>query len=325
MYKAKLGKLEKVELREAWITEAGDFTPWLAQPENIQLLGETIGLEDLELAGQEQAVGPFRADIVCHVTTDNSLVLIENQLERTDHNHLGQLMTYAAGLQAVTIIWVAARFTDEHRAALDWLNDITDNTFNFFGLEVELWKIGDSSPAPKFNIVSKPNDWSRTVKTGTTEGLTETKQMQLDFWAGFNKYLEEHSKIIKPTKALPQHWMNIAIGRSYFKLIAMMDTFNKRIAAGLIISGPDAKAHFNLLEEEKEDIEKEFGMPLLWRELPSNKESQILLRFPDNDPLVKDYWPRQHACLGENLENFHKVFSSRIKQLNADNYQPPDE
>lgn len=158
MKNTPLGKLEKVELREAWVTEAGDFTPWLAQPENIQLLGETIGLEDLELAGQEQAVGPFRADIVCHATTDNSLVLIENQLERTDHNHLGQLMTYAAGLQAVTIIWVAAHFTDEHRAALDWLNDITDDTFNFFGLEVELWKIGDSSPAPKFNVVSQPND-----------------------------------------------------------------------------------------------------------------------------------------------------------------------
>jgi Domain of unknown function (DUF4268) len=320
-----LGKLEKVELREAWVTEAGDFTPWLAQPENIQLLGETIGLDDLELAGQEQAVGPFRADIVCHATTDNSLVLIENQLERTDHNHLGQLMTYAAGLQAVTIIWVAARFTDEHRAALDWLNDITDNTFNFFGLEVELWKIGDSSPAPKFNIVSQPNDWSRIVKKGTTGGLTETKLLQLDFWTDFKKYLESNSQIIKSQKPFPAHWMNFAIGRSNFKLIALLDTFNERISVGLILTGPDAKAHYNLLEEEKENIEKELGSSLLWRELPNNKESQILLRFPDNDPLNKDHWPKQHACLCENLENFHKVFSGRVKSLNADDYQPPEE
>src|SRR5688572_15954584 len=134
--KLQLGRLERVSVRDCWVDEARDFTPWLAQEENIALLGEAIGIE-LEVAAQEKNVGPFRADILCKDTLDGRLVLIENQLERTDHGHLGQLITYAAGLDAVTVIWVADRFTDEHRAALDWLNRITDTDFTFFGLEIE--------------------------------------------------------------------------------------------------------------------------------------------------------------------------------------------
>ena len=136
----KLGRLEKLDLRTHWKREATDFTPWLAQEENIQLLSETIGIE-LEVQSQEERVGPFSADILCKDTINDQYVLIENQLERTDHGHLGQLMTYAAGLDAVTIIWIAQKFTEEPRAALVWLNRITDDTFTFFGIEIELYKI----------------------------------------------------------------------------------------------------------------------------------------------------------------------------------------
>jgi hypothetical protein len=155
-----LGRLRKVAIRDIWEHEQQDFTPWLAREANIKLLGETLGL-DLEVEAQEKNVGPFRADILCKDTTEKDRwVLIENQLEKTDHCHLGQLLTYASGLQAVTIVWIADRFTEEHRATLDWLNEITDDRFNFFGLEIELWKIGDSQIAPKFNVVSK--HWERS-------------------------------------------------------------------------------------------------------------------------------------------------------------------
>lgn len=152
MNKPTLGRLEKVDLRTYWKSESHDFTPWLASPQNIQLLAEAIGLE-LEVEAQEKGVGPF-SDILCKDTTTNDWVLIENQLEPTDHTHLGQLLTYAAGLQATTIVWVSERFTSEHRAALDWLNEITEEKFAFFGIEVELWRIGDSVPAPKLNSTS---------------------------------------------------------------------------------------------------------------------------------------------------------------------------
>ena len=220
----ELGELTRVELRDIWTTEAQDFTPWLAQDDNLAKLGSTINL-DLELEAQEKNVGPFRADILCKNTDDGSWVLIENQLERTDHNHLGQLLTYAAGLHAVTIIWVAAQFTDEHRATLDWLNEITDENFRFFGLEVELWRIGDSIAAPKFNIISKPNDWSRSISRAArqiSEGkLTETKILYLDYWAGLRNFIQDHPTNLRPQKPSPQHWTDFGIGRSGYKLAAL--------------------------------------------------------------------------------------------------------
>ena len=182
MNKDTLGRLTRVELRDIWLSEASDFTPWLAGEENLAVLSEALAI-DLELEAQEKSVGPFRADILCKDIGTGAWVLIENQLERTDHNHLGQLLTYASGLEAVTIIWIAARFTEEHRSTLDWLNKITDDSFRFFGLEVELWKIGSSPAAPKFNIVSKPNDWSRSVAQAAraideTE-LSDIRRLQL--------------------------------------------------------------------------------------------------------------------------------------------------
>ena len=168
-----------------WENEARNFTPWLAREDNLAILGETLNME-LELQAQEKSIGAFSADILCTNTDDGSDVLIENQLERTDHTHLGQLLTYAAGLHTVSIIWIAAKFTDEHRAAMDWLNEITDPKFRFFGLEVELWRIGKSLAARKFNIVSKPNDWTRSVSQSahrTKQGeLTKIQTLQLDYW-----------------------------------------------------------------------------------------------------------------------------------------------
>ncbi len=137
MIKESLAQLQKVDLREVWKSEPGDFRPWLADPGGLKLLGDTIGV-DLELEAQEKDVGSFRADILCKNIADNTWVLIENQLETTDHTHLGQFLTYAAGLDAVIIIWIAKRFTDEHRATLDWLNEVTGKNINIFGLGVEL-------------------------------------------------------------------------------------------------------------------------------------------------------------------------------------------
>ena len=142
-----LGRLQRVDPRSIWLHEALNFTPWLAREENLAILAEALGME-LRLESQEQGVGPYRADIVCLEPLSGHKVLIENQLEKTDHVHLGQVITYAAGLEAVTVVWVSTRFTDEHRAAIDWLNSISGEDYRFFALEIELWQIGDSAPAP---------------------------------------------------------------------------------------------------------------------------------------------------------------------------------
>lgn len=321
-----LGKLEKVDLRQIWESEAGDFTPWLATEDNIKLLGDTIGLE-LEVEAQEKEVGPFRADILCKDTGTNNWVLIENQLERTDHTHLGQLLTYAAGLNAVTIVWISVRFTEEHRATMDWLNEITDDQFNFFGLEIELWRIGESPVAPKFNVISQPNDWGRTVKAATarieSENLSETKKLQLEYWTAFREYVMANSNILKPQKPLPQHWTNLAIGRSYFHMSASVDTWEKRITVNLVMSGSNAKPHYYLLEREKEQIEQELDIKPEWRELPDNKESHVAIRN-QLDPTDRSAWPEQHKWLLEQLESFYTVFGPRIKRLNTDDYRTDD-
>lgn len=221
---------------------------------------------DLELEAQEKNVGPFRADILCKErdSETESWILIENQLGKTDHIHLGQLLTYAAGLQAVTIVWIAAKFTEEHRATLDWLNEITDERFRFFGLEVELWRIGDSPPAPRFNVISKPNDWSQSV--GRAARQIEDKGQQR-YWQAFNDYLDAHNPDIRAkTPPRPRHWAEYSIGRSDFKLIARV--FTDRIRAGLRTGGKNAEAHFALLRGQKKDIEASVGEALSWEELP---------------------------------------------------------
>ena len=189
MEKSKLGRLMQVIVRTVWVNEATDFTPWLAQKENLDVLGETLELS-LEPASVETEVGSFRADIVCTDTDTESMVLIENQLESTDHRHLGQLLTYAAGLQAVTTIWIATQIKDEHHATLDWLNAISPDQYRFFGLEIELWRIGDSPVAPRSNIVSMPNDWSRSIASiAASKEKSETKLKQMEYWDGLHATL----------------------------------------------------------------------------------------------------------------------------------------
>src|SRR5690606_39327183 len=270
------------------------------------------------LSTREQSVGPYRADIVCKDTITDSWVLIENQLERTDHTHLGQLLTYAAGLDAVTIVWIAPRITDEHRAALDWLNEVTDERINFFGLEIELWRIGDSPIAPKFNIVSQPNDWVRTLsasRQSTAGELTPTKQMQLEYWTAFKVYLEEHGSFLKSQKPFPQHWSNFAIGRSGFYLSAQMNTRDSVLNVSLLIDGRHAKAQFRALQAQKAEIEAEIGQPLTWRELPGKKSSDISLYLKDVDPNNRAQWPEQHAWLRQTIEAFHHAFAPRVRNL----------
>ncbi|MGD9662256.1 MAG: DUF4268 domain-containing protein [Porticoccaceae bacterium] len=320
-----LGKLTKIELRDIWVSEASHFTPWLARDENLSTLGETLGLE-LELEAQEKAVGPFRADILCKDIGTNAWVLIENQLERTDHSHLGQLLTYASGLEAVTIVWIAARFTEEHRSTLDWLNRITDETFRFFGVEVELWKIGDSLAAPRFNIVSKPNNWNKLVAQAARAiddaELTGTKALQLAYWEAFGGVLMENGgPLARERKPQPQSWMSYSIGRSGFGINAAMVRPKQLVRAELYISNRDSKAFYHLLHEQKSEIENELGYPLDWEELPEGRDTRISIALNASDPENQADWPRQHDWLTARLNELYGVFANRIKALDAGTWQ----
>jgi len=313
-----LARLQKVDLRDIWVSEASNFTPWLATEENLELLSETLDI-DLELEAQEKDVGPFRADILCRDTDNGQWVLIENQLERTDHTHLGQLLTYASGLQAVTIIWISAKFTEEHRSTLDWLNEITNEEFRFFGLEIEAWRIGESPAAPKFNVVAKPNDWSRSVASSAAgiknEALTPTKLWQQRYWTGLSELLISKNSTVRPQKPHPQHWTDFGIGRSHFTLNATVNKPKQLITLSLYLGSDDAKSHFNNLMDRKEDIEDQIGENLLWMELPNRKSSRVELQLNNVDASDEKDWQRQHAWLVEKLETFNAVFRPLIREL----------
>ena len=321
----ELGRLEKVDLRSEWSDEARHFTPWLAEESNLDLLGDTIGIE-LELAGTEKSVGPFKADILCKDTVEDRWVLIENQLERTNHPHLGQLLTYAAGLNAVTIVWIAEEFADPHRSALDWLNEITAEGIHFFGLEIELWRIGDSKAAPKFNVVSKPNDWSETVSSAAEgEELSEIKKLQREYWAELKKYIEEHNNRVRPRTPKPRHWASYAVGRSRCRLTARVNSRDNLIGVQLLLTDSvEAEPLFRLLKEEREKIDAEVGVELDWQPKP-NKKRFVIDHTWSADPTDRDQWPEQHRRLAETLEAFHEAFAPRLKRLEPEDWSPVED
>lgn len=193
----ELGTLEEVDLRQAWPHEAHGFTPWLAQ--HLKALAKEIGIP-LKLERVEATVGSFSADILARNPQDDSLVLIENQLEITNHDHLGKIMTYLAGLEAKVIIWVARDFRSEHLSAVRWLNDHTTDPFTFFAVRVKVMRIGDSPLAPIFEVLEKPNEWERQLQTVSAESkpLSEAGQFRLEFWT---HYLNRHPFDEKDGKA----------------------------------------------------------------------------------------------------------------------------
>lgn len=307
----KLGRIEKVDLRSIWTSEDKHFTPWLAQEENLEILGETLGIE-LELEAQEKDVGPFRADILCKNTAEkDSWVVIENQIEKTDHKHLGQLLTYAAGLGASTIVWISAQFTEEHRAAIDWLNKLTDKSVRFFGLEIELWKIGDSPAAPRFNIICQPNDWESNVRHAaealSDEEATPSQNLRIRYWTAFREYLIEQRSKLRSQKPSRDHWYSFGIGTGKAHTAALIITRENKIAVELIINSDDAKTVFSELLQHKDAVENMIGVQLDWREMPEKKASRIVC-FSSVNPYDESTWKSQFKWLQNNLEKFDAAF-----------------
>lgn len=201
----KLGTLTKItDLRKVWPNEARDFTPWLAEETNLEILSNEIGL-DIELIETEAKTGSLSTDILAKDTYTDNIIIIENQLEQTDHDHLGKIITYASGHDANTIVWIVKKVKEEHRPAIDWLNEHTDQDINIFLVKIELWKIGDSDIAPKFNIISSPNNWTKTVKNSPNTEISNLKLKQLELWNKFSDYVETNSKIFKPKNYQKPH------------------------------------------------------------------------------------------------------------------------
>lgn len=300
-----LGKIKKIELREGWKHEANDFTQWLSQEENLQFLGDEIGF-DITLIQTEAKVGSFNVDILAEEETTGHKIIIENQLEITNHDHLGKLITYASGYDARIIIWVVKDVREEHRQAIDWLNENTSEEIGFYLLKIELWQIADSPFAPKFEIISKPNDWAKAVKSSVESSeLTDTKLKQLQFWEDFKSYIKQNNGKIRFQKSHPQHWCDASIGKSGCHISLTINSREKLFGCEIYIN--DNKEMFRQLLEYKDKIENEIGEKLEWMELPNKKASRIKLSII-GDFGNEDDWDRYFEWMQTMAEKFYHVF-----------------
>ncbi len=316
--KTTLGTLKVMDLRSVFQNEAEDFTPWLSQPDNLALLGNEIRL-GLELEGTEFPIGSFQADILARDIETEERVIIENQIEKTNHDHLGKIITYAAGVGAKTIIWVAREITSEHRRALDWLNEVCNQEINFFGVEVEVLQIGSSEPAPNFKVVSSPNEWSKAVKVRAqaVSVESETKLLQLEFWNALKEYMTEHKTFLRLQSPRPHHWYNIAVGRSRFSITLTVNTREQRLGCEIFIRGELAKKAFRLLENQKSGIEAELKSPLKWDSIEGGIGTRIA-QYESGDIRHRDEWPKLLSWCKERAEVFHRVFAKRIRELDLE-------
>ena len=285
----KLGKLEEVDIRKVWPREQYDFSKWLATEENIKELGDALNLSltDVET---EKFVGNYRCDILCKDEITGKMVLIENQLEPTNHDHLGKIITYASGLDAAVVVWIVASARDEHASAIEWLNKHTDDEISFFLVEVHAYKIGDSDPAPQFKIIEQPNDFVKIVKAvSKNSDMNESQKNRLEFWTQFNEFVDSQGKPFNKRKATTDHWYNVAIGSSDASI--SIDLVNKehKIRVSLWIN--DNKDIFDALFQRKDEIETALGFGLEWNRLDNKKASYICTYIKGLDFKKQDNYP----------------------------------
>jgi hypothetical protein len=254
---AELGKLIKVDVREVWQHEARDFSSWLAKPENLAQLNEELGIE-IEPIGTEADIGRFRIDILGQELSTGAKVIIENQLEPTNHDHLGKVITYAAGLEAKYLIWIVKDVLPEHLKAVEWLNEHLDDDINCFLLRIEVWKIGDSKPAPRFEVVAARNDWASNLKkTVNATELSESKLKQLQFWQSFVAYMKEFDPKFKIQKPGPKNWTDFSMGTTMVHTYVSINSKEQRFSVGLYI--PKDREFQEYLKTFEEDIAEALG------------------------------------------------------------------
>jgi len=289
----RLGNLEKINLREVWAREDTHFTQWLAKEENISVLLDEIGVSAENIKTEDNA-GKFNCDITADEVESGKKIIIENQLEKTDHSHLGQLLTYASSFDASIIVWVVADARDEHKQAIEWFNRNMTENISFFLVKIEVWKIGDSIPAPKFNIVVEPNDWAKiTLNKGTTnKELTDTKLEKLKFWEELKDYSDNNpSKLRITRKPRPQHWYSMSVGIRHIGLNFIHNTRTSSIAVDIYINQQDIYDKIQLKKDYFESLcgELEFE----WLALPEKKASRILTSRScdlNNETLWEEYF-----------------------------------
>lgn len=306
----EIGKLKEVELRNLWKHEQYDFSEWLSQNENIELLNDILGLTLTDIS-KEVYVGSYRCDLVAVDESSGIKVIIENQLESSNHEHLGKIITYASGLDAQVVVWIVKNAKEEHRSAIEWLNNNTNSDINFFLIELHAYKIGDSLPAPYFEIIEKPNDFIKNNKVnGNKNELNKSQSERLIFWNRFNEILIDKGKPFNVRKATTDHWYDVAIGSSSSHISIELVNKEKHVRIGLYMV--DDKEYFDKLFANKDTIETQLGIKLEWQRECSGNVSRVKYKLPGLD---YDNHSNYDELINKSIDiaaNMQKVFKKYI-------------
>lgn len=306
----EIGKLKEVKLRNLWKHEQYDFSEWLSQNENIELLNDILGLTLTDIS-KEVYVGSYRCDLVAVDESSGIKVIIENQLESSNHEHLGKIITYASGLDAQVVVWIVKNAKEEHRSAIEWLNNNTNSDINFFLIELHAYKIGDSLPAPYFEIIEKPNDFIKNNKVnGNKNELNKSQSERLIFWNRFNEILIDKGKPFNVRKATTDHWYDVAIGSSSSHISIELINKEKHVRIGLYMV--DDKEYFDKLFANKDTIETQLGIKLEWQRECSGNVSRVKYKLPGLD---YDNHSNYDELINKSIDiaaNMQKVFKKYI-------------
>lgn len=309
----ELGQLTRIDPREVWKNEATDFTPWLA--ENIACLSEVLGI-DFELMEREAAVGDFSVDLLARDLGRDRVVIIENQLEVTDHSHLGQIITYAAGLEAGVVVWISRLFREEHRQALDWLNRVHEGHTEFFGVTVELLKVDNSKPAVHFRLVASPNRWSRATAT-SGESLSPKQRAYQQFFQRLLDELREKHKFTNARAAQPQSWYSFSAGVRGFSW-GFSFALGGRVRAELYIDTPDSERNEHILDalmKDRAPIEEAFAEGLEWERLDERRACRIATYRSGSIEDPSERLEEVHDWAVDRLLRFKKIFGPRLRSI----------
>lgn len=320
---ADLGQLSRIDPREVWKGEATDFTPWLAA--NLDRLAEVLGIE-LELTQREASVGSFSVDLVARDLGRDRVVIIENQLEPTDHTHLGQIITYAAGLEAGVVIWISREFREEHRQALDWLNRVHEGHTEFFGVLLELLRVDHSKPAVNFRLVAFPNQWSRSAATKANTEISTKQAAYQQFFQQVLDELRQKHKFTNARAAQPQNWYSFSSGVRGFSW-GLSFALGGRVRAELYIDTPDAEQNEELLNhlmKNRAAIEKDFGEPLAWERLDEKRACRVACYRPGTIEESSEKLEEIHSWAVDRLLRFKRVVGPYLREMGArDPVRPP--
>ncbi|RKQ89519.1 DUF4268 domain-containing protein [Maricaulis maris] len=321
-----LSQIERVDVRKAWPHEALDFTRWLAEDENFQALADALHFFEAGVEATEAAVGDFSADIIAR--DREGLILIENQLAQTDHTHLGQILTYLAGLdEPARVVWISTKVREEHRAAIDWLNAHTPSDFAFFAVELELFRISGGPAAPHYHVVAQPNEWTRHVsarsKQISSTALTDTQETYKALWGVLNDQLMEHWTGFRRRQPLPQTWMSYPIGRAGFQLTAIASVRDRSAAVELYCHRDPSKTGFDQLLEGKAAFEDAFGQPLRWDRMEERAAWRVRI---DREVDITDQsaWPDLAKWYRQHLEAFDRTFRAAVADIDLGAGLPDD-